>query len=113
LVAHGNIPQYHDRIFQEKEGLLYEIYELGLVINKDKFLRAQLDQIYIDKKLEADLIPKIGDQEIKFGTLDDIDEKLENLIAFYKNGISYKGWKTYSTIDLRFDRQVICGKIKS
>jgi len=113
LVAHGNIPQYHDRVFQEKEGVLYDMYQLGLTISKNPFLRAQLDQIYINKKQEAELIPKIGDHDIKFGELVDIDEKLEKLIAFYKDGISYKGWKTYSTIDLRFDRQVICGKIKS
>ena len=114
LVAHGFVPQYHDMNFQEKKGTLYDIYQLGLTINKDPFLTAQLDQIYINKKGEAELIPKIGDHEIKFGSLDDFDWKLEKLMAFYKNGISYKGWKTYQTIDLRFDNQVVCDKkIKS
>ena len=70
--------------------------------------RAQVDQIYINKKGQAELIPKIGNQEILLGDFQDVEGKLEKLIAFYKDGIGYKGWKTYSTIDLRFDNQVVC-----
>jgi len=113
LVAHGNVPQYHDKTFSEMKGVLYDLFSLGLKISKDKFLSAQIDQIYINKNNEVELVPKIGNQEIKFGAIVDIDDKLEKLLAFYKNGISYKGWRTYESIDLRFHKQVVCNKIKS
>jgi len=108
MVAHGKVPQYHDQAFSEKKGTLYDIYSLGLKINQDPFLVAQIDQIFINKKNEVELIPKIGKQEILFGSFNEVDEKLENLIAFYKNGIGYKGWKTYEKIDLRYNKQVVC-----
>jgi len=108
MVAHGKVPQYHDQAFSEKKGVLYDIYSLGLKINSDPFLAAQIDQIFINKKNEVELIPKIGKQEILFGSFKEVDEKLENLIAFYKNGIGYKGWKTYEKIDLRYNKQVVC-----
>jgi len=113
LVAHGSVPQYHDRIFIEKEGVLYDIYKLSVAIKNDSFLSAQIDQVYINKNMEAELIPKIGNQEIRFGKIENIEDKLENLVAFYKDGIAYKGWKTYNTIDLRYDKQVVCNKIRS
>lgn len=113
LVAHGKVPQYHDLAFAEKKGVLYDLFVLGLTISKDEFLSAQLDQIYINKNNEVELVPKIGNQEIKFGAINDIDDKLEKLLAFYKDGIAYKGWKTYDSIDLRFHKQVVCNKIKS
>ncbi len=108
LVAHGAVPQYHDAAFSEKKGTLYEIYSLGEKINKDPFLSAQIDQIFIKEDKEVVLIPKIGDQEIFFGPFEEINDKLENLVAFYKNGMVYKGWKTYKTIDLRYNNQVVC-----
>ncbi len=108
IVANGNIPQYHDRAFEEKKGILFDIYTLGLMISRDPFLAAQIDQIYINKEQQVELIPKIGKQEILFGSFKDIEDKLENLVAFYKNGIAYKGWRKYKKIDLRFNKQVIC-----
>ncbi len=108
MVAHGQIPQYHDRAFEEKNGILYDIYSLGLKVSQDPFLSAQIDQIYINKKKEVELIPKIGKQEILFGNFNDVEDKLENLVAFYKNGIAYKGWRRYSHIDLRYNKQVVC-----
>ena len=66
-----------------------------------------------NKKNEIELTPKIGEQNILFGNIEDIESKLNKLNAFYENGIAYKGWKTYSTIDLRYDKQVVCKRIKS
>ena len=108
IVAHGKIPQYHDRAFEEKKGILYDIYSLGLKMRQDPFLTAQIDQIFINENQEVELIPKIGKQEILFGSFDDMEDKLENLVAFYNNGIAYKGWRRYSKIDLRYDKQVGC-----
>lgn len=108
MVAHGEIPQYHDRAFEEKKGILYDIYTLGLKVSQDPFLAAQIDQIYINKKKEVELIPKIGKQEILFGSFKDMEDKLDNLVAFYKNGIGYKGWRKYNMIDLRYHNQVVC-----
>jgi len=113
MVAHGSVPQYHDLNFVDKKGVLYNIFELSLAISNNPFLSAQIDQIFINKNMEAELIPKIGNQEIRFGKIENINEKLENLVAFYKDGIAYKGWKTYKSIDLRYDRQVVCNKTRS
>jgi cell division protein FtsQ len=108
MVAHGEIPQYHDRAFEEKKGILYDIYSLGLKVSQDPFLAAQIDQIYINNTKQVELIPKIGKQEILFGSFKDMEDKLENLVAFYKNGIAYKGWRKYKKIDLRYNKQVVC-----
>ena len=77
-------------------------------MRQDPFLTAQIDQIFINENQEVELIPKIGKQEILFGSFDDMEDKLENLVAFYNNGIAYKGWRRYSKIDLRYDKQVVC-----
>jgi cell division protein FtsQ len=48
-----------------------------------------------------------GDQKILFGDTADIENKLNNLLAFYKNISSKIGWDKYQTLDIRFKDQVV------
>ncbi|MEN9001050.1 MAG: hypothetical protein ABF242_01940, partial [Flavobacteriales bacterium] len=47
--------------------MIDELYELSTYINNDKFLKAQIEQIYVERNKEITLIPKVGSQEIVFG----------------------------------------------
>jgi len=69
-----------------------------------------IEQLYINKKSEFELIPKIGNHTILFGDIKEMKDKFEKLIAFYKQGISKSGWNKYKTINLKFKNQVVCTK---
>ncbi len=43
-----------------KNSILKDIYYLVNYINDDKFWSAQIDQIYVDRNDEIDLIPRAG-----------------------------------------------------
>ena len=43
-------------------------------------------------------------------TLDDMNEKLENLRLFLREGIVLKGWNVYKEINLKFKNQIVCVK---
>ena len=47
---------------------------------------------------------------ILLGTLDDMNEKLENLRLFLREGIVLKGWNVYKEINLKFKNQIVCVK---
>jgi cell division protein FtsQ len=89
---------------------LYKIYLISKYINNDNFLRAQIEQLYVSSPHEILLIPKVGDHVIKFGDSDDLKEKFDKLVVFYKQGISQDGWNNYDTINLMFKNQVVCSK---
>jgi cell division protein FtsQ len=57
-----------------------------------------------------ELVPRLGEQIILFGTGEDASEKLEKLKAFYLQVVKQAGWDTYKTINLKFDNQVVCSK---
>lgn len=90
--------------------MLDELYELATYINADKFLKAQIEQIYVEKNGEITLIPIVGDQEIIFGKVQDIKKKFDKLILFYKKGINPNNLNLYQTINLKFDNQIVCKK---
>jgi cell division protein FtsQ len=94
-----------------REAELNKVFLLSKEIERDDFLRAQIEQIYVDDKGEFELIPKIGRHLIILGDTSFMHEKLNNLSLFYKNCIRQTGWDRYDTISIKFRNQVVCSKI--
>ncbi len=79
-------------------------------INEDEFLKAQIQQLNINRDREFVMIPRAGKQEIWFGEASDIATKFYKLKKLYKEEFGENGWNRYRVIDLRFDNQVVCTK---
>lgn len=91
-----------------KNSILKDIYHLVNYINDDKFWSAQIDQIYVDNNDEIDLIPRVGNQLVHLGTVENYEGKLRNLEAFYDKVLPEVGWNKYSLINLEFKDQIVC-----
>jgi cell division protein FtsQ len=91
-----------------KNTVLRDIYELVNYINEDDFWSAQIDQIYVDNNDEIDLIPRVGNQTVHLGTIENYRGKLRNLQAFYDKVLPSVGWNKYSLINLEFKDQIVC-----
>jgi cell division protein FtsQ len=93
-----------------KNTILKDIYELVNYINDDDFWSAQIDQIYVDDNNQIDLIPRVGNQTVHLGTIENFKGKLRNLEAFYDKVLPEVGWNKYSVINLEFKDQIVCKK---
>ena len=87
-----------------------ELRTIVSAIEKDPFWLAQIQQIYFNDKKEAILVPRIGDHVIELGSVKQLDEKLENLKAFYTNALNTVGWNKYSKLNIKISNKVICTK---
>jgi cell division protein FtsQ len=124
-VANGNIPNLYnpsikldvsdstsaDTIIMQTP--LYKIFRLAQFISKDDFWKAMVEEIFINGEGDMELFTKIGDQTVIFGDIDNMNEKFENLLIFYKEGLNKIGWKKYKTINLKYKNQVVCSKINN
>ncbi|NNE30187.1 MAG: hypothetical protein HKN16_11155 [Saprospiraceae bacterium] len=110
LVATGNVRELIRPQDNEKESGFSELFELVRKLNQDEMLKPLVEQLDVDQEGEIFLAPKIGDQKIIFGQAENIDDKLDRLKIFYKEGLPLEGWTKYKTINLSFDGQVVCGK---
>ena len=54
------------------------------LLRHDPFWMAQIDQVDITPTDTFELIPKLGNQVIRFGNADNYEEKFNKLLAFYK-----------------------------
>ncbi len=86
--------------------LLIQIKETGAYMLKHNFWMAQIDQINISN-YEMEMIPKLGKHNILFGDGTKVEQKFNRLLLFYKQIMSKTGWNYYSTLDVRFDKQLV------
>jgi cell division protein FtsQ len=100
-VATGNITKDY-----AKKNLM----ELARFINEDEFWDKQIEQIHVTDNHEIELYPRVGEHVIILGTVENFRKKLENLMIFYKNGLSKTGWNKYSVINLSYNGQIVCTK---
>ena len=89
---------------------LEEIYRFCSYVCKHPFWSGQIVQLYVDRRGEYELIPRVGAHQILLGNLDDWDRKLRNLELLYRQGFSLYGWNAYEIINLKYTNQVICTK---
>lgn len=113
LPANGNIHTSFNNINDSvliKDKIIKGIYELAKFIHKNEFLVTQIEQIYVTKSGEFELLPKLGKHIIKFGKTDKMEKKFKKLTAFYKNSLNDDRLIKYKTLDLKYNNQVICSK---
>ncbi|MEO1436055.1 MAG: cell division protein FtsQ [Bacteroidota bacterium] len=110
LVASGNIKDYEADYLENEKSDLNQLFKVAIAVYKDEFLKAQTEQLYINAKRDLLLIPKVGDHKIVLGNALELEQKLEKLKLFYHEGLPYKGWQTYKTINLKYEDQIVCTK---
>ena len=81
-------------------------------IYNHRFWNAQIEQIYVNERHEVELVPRVGDQTILLGSVQDFETKLDNLMLVYKKVFSKAGWAMYDTVSLKFKNQVVCTRKK-
>ncbi|MCQ2208411.1 MAG: hypothetical protein MJZ02_09360 [Paludibacteraceae bacterium] len=86
------------------------LFKFAKFLQKDKFWNAQIEQIHVKYNGDVNLVPRVGGHIIEMGKLTNYKEKLDKLEKVYAEAFPEKGWDIYSTINLKFDQQVVCTK---
>ncbi|MFC2139005.1 cell division protein FtsQ/DivIB, partial [Bacteroidota bacterium] len=115
IVANGNILGNFDRnehkdIFSYNNQTLIDLFALAKYLKENEFWNSQIEQVYVKKNNDFELIPRVGSHEILLGDIHNLDKKLRNLKAVYKKGFSKESWIKYHYINLKYENQVICSK---
>lgn len=88
--------------------VLQEVLQLILFMKDDTFFDALIEQVHVAANGELELVPKVERHTIRLGQALDWREKMERVRLFYQRGLPKAGWKNYSSIDVRFDHQIVC-----
>jgi cell division protein FtsQ len=89
-------------------GRLNQALKLAQFIHHDNLLNSMVEQIYVNPQGEIELFTHVGNQRILFGDAENIEDKFNRLIIFYRAGPSVTGLDQYKTINLKYNNQVVC-----
>ncbi len=93
-----------------KEFITKELFDFIVFLHDHKFWDSQIAQISVNSNKEIELVPRVGNQIILLGTLDNYEIKLKNLFKLYEEAFNKGGWNQYSKINLQYEKQIICTK---
>jgi cell division protein FtsQ len=85
-----------------------QLYDFANYLQKDKFWDSQIAQIYVFANQDVVLTPVVGNYRIIMGKIEDYKQNLDKLQTFYEKGLNKIGWNRYSTINLKYENQVVC-----
>ncbi|MCQ2251843.1 MAG: hypothetical protein MJZ61_00180 [Bacteroidales bacterium] len=88
--------------------LTADLFRLAKLIDADDFWRDQVEQIYINKLGEYELVPMVGNHILALGPIDDYDKKMYVLKQFYFKALSKIGWDQYKLISVKYKDQIVC-----
>lgn len=86
------------------------LFDLESALVRDSFLWSLIDQVYVNSDGTYELLPLTGGHIVQLGNVLGLEEKLQRLKTFYREGMLHAGWDKYELIDLRFRGQVVCRK---
>ena len=84
-----------------------QLMEMIEFINEDRFWKAQIAQIDIDREGKIKLLPQVTGQIVEFGKPEDLEAKFKKLRIFYKEILPQRGWTRYERVNLEYDGQII------
>jgi len=113
LTVSGNIKtvnQFVENDSVSTKNLINDINILSRFIVADDFWKAQIQQVYVNNKLEFELIPRVGGHVIELGSTENLAQKMRKLEIFYRETFGKTQWNSYKTINLKYKDQIVCTK---
>ena len=89
---------------------LETVYEFASAVDQDEFLKKHVIEIRQNDDNTIDFRIRKSDFTVHLGTLKKLGKKINNFKAFYQKAFKDKILETYTRVDLKFDKQVICTK---
>ena len=89
---------------------LGNVFKIAHKIFNDQFLKTHIIEIHQNQDKTIVLRTRVLDFKILLGNLDNMDNKINNLKAFYQKAKKDKTLNKYSQVNLQFEGQVVCTK---
>lgn len=108
---HFSVKDIEGSFTMKQLSVLDDIYRISQFIQQDPIRKSLIGQIYVNSSREFELIPGVGSFRILLGDANDLEEKFNKLMVFYRDGLRNTGeWNKYSLVNLKYKNQIVCTK---
>ncbi|MEP6681786.1 MAG: FtsQ-type POTRA domain-containing protein [Parafilimonas sp.] len=107
VIVFTSFPSDNKALSKPDSLVLNDVKTISNYITADSFFNEQTAQVNITSQRTYEITPVVGDQVIKIGNADSLNEKFTKLLAFYKQVFAKVGFEKYSVIDVQYEGQVV------
>ena len=107
MMEHPCTPDYYD---WNVLGLTHldEMYTFAKFLKSNDDLRDWTEHVHVTSAGEFEVIPRVGDQVIDYGSIANLEMKTKMLFQFYKSEVARVNIEKYDRINLNFEHQIVC-----
>ena len=87
--------------------LMSQVKSMSQYIQKDDFWSAQVAQVDITPQRNFEIVPAIGSYVIEMGDGENIENKFNRLMLFYKQVLVKTGFNKYTRILVQYNNQIV------
>lgn len=109
-VASGNIDFSNANDSNATDSQKEQLFDLVQFIRANSFWKAQIEQIYINKDNDLELVPKLENHVFLLGSTENLEEKFRRMNIFYKEVLKNQKSDQFKIINVKFKNQIICSK---
>jgi len=92
----------------EKTENLARAFELVNYIRGNSFWNSMIDCLSMSRDGRVTMVPRVGNHTIRLGKAENYEEKLNNLLVFYREAMPVVGWDKYKVVNVEYKGQVVC-----
>jgi len=67
-----------------------------------------IDCLSMSRDGRVTMVPRVGNHTIRLGKAENYEEKLNNLLVFYREAMPVVGWDKYKVVNVEYKGQVVC-----
>jgi cell division protein FtsQ len=87
--------------------VLVDLKNLTQYLRGHEFWNAQVAQIDITGPRSYEVVPTVGNHIIRLGNAENLEQKFDRLLVYYRRVASKVGIDKYAVLDARFDGQIV------
>ncbi len=106
-IATGHIDTYVNEYQEQATNNINQIYSIANEIDEDPFLKSLIEQINVEEDGSFVMVPKLGRNKIILGDHLALNDKMNKLKAYYKEGIKRVGLDRFSEINLSYEGHIV------
>jgi cell division protein FtsQ len=96
------------KVLTQKDSLLLDdVKTVAHFISVDSFWSAQVSEVDITAEKSFEIIPVVGNNILRIGDAENLEQKFHRLFLFYNRVLSKTGFDRYKVIDAQYDGQIV------
>lgn len=109
-IASGRITYDVDSLGVQKGQAIKDLITFFEFVNNDELYQALVSHVEVKSNGDLFFTPRTGKHAVNIGSTENLEDKMNRLVTFYKEGLNQGRWDKYKEVSVKYENQIIATK---